>query len=616
MSSGGISAGNLAHLDAFGPALKGSAAEAALRASQESTHRKCHIAVMAALSLIAAAGAAALIIYSGGPAQFEFFASGATLGAMAGGLIIWTAIDSVRSCRRQQEAKIAHKQVAEKPVSSEEVLGAITPASPENKAKTHAILTDDQRKELVDTALKAYFAAGHTPTGDEQVTLLSFLTPQYTLSSEQLGQILPICLTKIESESDAEIKTRIAQMSPEQRAALHEHIMATYFPQTPIELSEAQKKVLDALDPTTFTSIFTGMINSMTPERFTCMPLVYQTTFLQQLDTDKHYETAKQIIHKLLTPEFADLFGETLSPEQVNLLSQIGRWPTLAAMAIYASPACVKNIFINHLYNKLDKTPQAAFVKYVVDNLARQEKEDVVTNFSFIIETTASQTPPKLAQATVEIMARVPTQMASVCIERGGSSKYLGIIDQIIQAMSPEAKSTFMNECVALLARTGDYSARVQALIKDSAVPLSLDIAANFLKVYFKHFKEIVLESNNLGSETQRSTFALTLLERMNEDAKVVIQYMNKGIKGYPYYNYLTNMLMEEAKGAGNPSSLSDSRQKLIAHFANTTVDEGYLINVTRNTIVFWIGDQWKLKPEGPAWDNFRAIAAKYPPSA
>jgi hypothetical protein len=102
----------------------------------------------------------------------------------------------------------------------------------------------------------------------------------------------------------------------------------------------------------------------------------------------------------------------------------------------------------------------------------------------------------------------------------------------------------------------------------------------------------------------------------MKDKAEAVIKIMDDGYVGYPYFNYLTNMLVDEVglMPDRTPRNLathpiSPSLQKLIARFKYAPQ-----MRDSRNKLNPW-GAVWALKPENaPEWNNFRNNIARNKP--
>ena len=320
------------------------------------------------------------------------------------------------------------------------------------------------------------------------------------------------------------------------------------------------------------------------------------------------------LIHGLITRELMAEVRERPSQELTNLLVQIGRWTEKAAERIFVADFGTAQSFINDLvfmsvlYECMTPEAKDAFVNDAVQAISKHQNAPQV--YRWLIESLA-QANATWSEPLITIMANTPLVMAGAMhgLTNGAAEKGNVIVTRMKESQHNAYTQHYMEvfvRRVGLEKASANLTSGLRRL-QQSPAAIKGSYEAAFFRAFHGQFRDLVLKNEALGSERERGTLALNLLEHMGEKAETVISIMDEGSKGYPYYNYLTNMLVDEAQGKA-PEAQTETRARLMACFAFAPDGKNLRIVTTRDKIVFR-GTEWKLKPNSAIWSNFLVAA-------
>lgn len=354
---------------------------------------------------------------------------------------------------------------------------------------------------------------------------------------------------------------------------------------------------------------------------FQKMNTVQKTEFLKQMadalqsagNQKEIVVTVTPLLSELITVELMTEAIKNPSQELTNLLVQIGRWPNQVALPIFSDfgrhPFTREPSLMTPLYNNMVQVAQQAFVECATQAIIASP--GAAKMFTALINSMAVES--KLwTEPLCTIMANVPQIIAIAMTEVTQAGYLKGEI--IVARMSPAQRSVYgLDYMKAFVAkRTPEYVAiavtdGLRRFVKNpTLIPGSWELA--YLNAYPVKFIELVLKNEQLGSDVERGRLALNLLELMGESAEWIINNMDQGSMGYPYYNLLTNLLVIEAHAT--PSS-TETRQRLMARFCYAPDEEELKIQTTRSKWVMGDDNTWALKRQDATWINFMQRAAQ-----
>ena len=291
----------------------------------------------------------------------------------------------------------------------------------------------------------------------------------------------------------------------------------------------------------------------------------------------------------------------------------MSKWPQQVAKTLFTVGFAISSESLRELrllsgiYKIMEVEQQPGFIQTAANLLnARTDGQKVYVNVLAALTEEEYKTP------ILEILAQNPERLAEV-MNLSTMKESLG--ECALLKMTDEQKSIYRSHFMKIFSKP-DLKVRLTEELKDLLANPS-KIPQSYALAYFIHhpeeFKGLVLKQEILGDEKSRGQLALNLLEHMGISAETVIETMDSLTKGYPYYNYLINLLVREAAGM-NINSISNSRAILMARF-DLAKDGGKTIKkITLGKAVLSWDSDWKRIADGPIWDNFdTAAASKYP---
>lgn len=353
-----------------------------------------------------------------------------------------------------------------------------------------------------------------------------------------------------------------------------------------------------------------------------------QTLAMQQVNA----AAVQPLISLLIKDVIARKDPSRGSDDYKNLLVAMGRWPNQCAKSIFetgfSSPSSINKELIamelsvlSVLYSKMEPAQQDLFKKAAVQTLSsRKNAAKIYPQLITVARTKMEWKGPLFA-----IMAQTPQIMAeAMCIN--GVKEEVEIRDMMSGPDSEIYRGNFMK----IYAGKSDFEEQLTGelfeLQKDSK-----KISTSYAIAYFNQFPEkftcFVLENSLLGEKEKdaargdaaRGELALNFLEQMEgKQAQLIIETMDKGLTlGYPFYNYLTNLLVLEAEKKG-VVDIPASRALLMARFAFAHDKKLKIIDLTRankplesSWVLHKFGGALRLllKKDHPGWVIFDGAA-------
>lgn len=323
------------------------------------------------------------------------------------------------------------------------------------------------------------------------------------------------------------------------------------------------------------------------------------------------FAAVQLLLSQLITEIVAGKNRTQNADERKQLLAAMTKWPKQAATSFFEAGFTVELSLnkelrlLNSLYAKMISTQIEVFKEAAVQILSSRKNAAAI--YPKLI--TAAYVDKKLREPLYEIMVKTPVHMAEAMNMM--TKEELG--DPIIEQMSASDREIYRLNLMRTYKR-GDLDARLtDELLKILKDPrqFSTSYSLAYFQQFPNEFKSLVLKNEHLGDQSARGRLALTLLEQMEEKADAVIQVMDNLEMGYPYYNYLTNMLVNEAQGT-RPNT---SRARLMARFALAKDEDTDIMTATRDKIVistsFFGPNEWELlKYDAKQWKNFDEAVA------
>jgi len=639
--------------------------------NQLNTHRKaadltmksegsvctCNSVVLALLAILAAAGCATLLAYSGIPisVDLKLFIPGVLLGTASLGLTIWLIVVIIRSIQHRNAENEKVMNLASGKVSNEKLLAEMHKEETTREHIRCAMkqFTPEQRKELMAWVHKEYFPQNPQPLTENQKKVLSAF-------ADFPADLLDYDIAGANREFVLNILANINPAIINQGEGKGEQLVLELFNKAEIPQNEEEVKIF-AKHPIAIAqlAIKPEFTKEIIVELYDLMNVEQKTQFLNKagdditdlkiLDANPESPTktgkAQKLIHnkivgpcikRTFTREFNEQFVLTENPSQEErtklekstaLLQQIARYPTRAAQRIYASNdnRILGDVsMINALYAEMTPGDREAFINHAAVQLNKLNPRN--TYHAHCMNDFA-QNNTALPEPTQKIFAKTPAAMGftiSRLHSDGATPLALQKADEIFDMMTPEDQAVCLDAKAEYWEtekknHPQNFAAKMTAMLQAHQAQRDSILETSIPVVYFKRnpqdFREFVLRNVGLGNEAVRGSLALGLLEKMNDRAEAVMKIMDDGYPGYPFFNYLTNMLVDETglMADRTPRNLathpvSPSLQKLVARFrfAPQMADSRKKINA--------FGAAWALKPENaPEWNNFRNIARNKP---
>lgn len=589
--------------------------------------------VLAIIALVAAAASYILFTYSWNPYTSTQILAGSFFGITAVGSTLWVSVQTIRSlfCTKISQKEL--EQAANIPLTYEAVLKEMEKTETFPRQIHHALssLNAHQRHSFFAYVHSCYFVEGRSLLNPAQKKLiLAFAQFPQEVAKLNIEKIHPefarLILSSIDpsivEERDSELrKTGKAFIQKlflkvglplgeenEKIFARHPVLLADLARQTKKE--EASKKIVPAYPPECIAKIFAHM----TVEQ--------KILFLQKLRaaiTAHTWVTELQMIEMVvlrcmsitLIKEFTCSFlpvteGETASvPTSVHreLLKQFCKWPQPLAFVTYLSsdPRLSETPFIHALDELLKTQARDDFIAYAAKRF--EENADALSNAIHIyLEAFTENNLPRLTRL---IFVRTPGLMAAALPNL--SEIGVMIVQGCLERMTQEDQITFFDKLRMLNGE--DFQKRMSYFLlplrnNKESIPASLPFA--LLLKHPEHFTNLILKNEKLASEEDRGQLALDLLESLDAHAERIIATLDAdSVVGYPYFNFLTNLLIKEAN---DPSSIiSESRARLFARFKFCKVmEEKQGWNLLGESLR---DEKWNKQPDGPHWDAFNKIA-------
>jgi hypothetical protein len=360
--------------------------------------------------------------------------------------------------------------------------------------------------------------------------------------------------------------------------------------------------------PQLLTSIFDHMNHTQQALYLQSMADEYNQIPTAQLGIRKRFENAvKPLIAKVVNTELLGMLGSDQSSDQLaELIKQLCRWPKFLAECFYGdlknNPLRSAHDLVTALVFYMQDDVRTTFETEAVQCLNAQ-KQEAAQLYAAWARVVGVVWPRWLSN----IMAQIPEVVAAASTGQAD-------MPPIVQCMSAEQRQQVTpTQVKAYRAATG--LGQVKEKLKPKLRNLTQEENMAYLVTYFttvpEDFKSVVMSNDQIGKQAERTQIALNLLEKMGVHAEAVINTIEKGSKGYPYFNLLTNTLMEEAKA--NATILTPSRKRLMARFAFAPDEDNPAkkkIDTTRDIRVFAQQDYWSLNPPGNDWDAFNTVTA------
>jgi hypothetical protein len=606
----------------------------------------CTSFVLGMLAIIVAAGAATLIAFSGGPSNATLFYTGIALGVAFVGLTTWLLVVISRSIQHRKAQNELVANLTGKVVPEKNVLAEME--KPEATAEqVHSALRcfpTQQRQAFFEYIYSTYFSveASRGPLTEEQkkiltevakfpadVAKLNFENLNRDFALHMLASIKPDVIDKSSSGGGLELVTKLFEkVGPpktvrveKKQQLLSEEVKI--FARHPRTIAMGVQTKSDLFTPNLARAIFGQMETGQ------------KTLFLKTLSEDfakltddklaemgKIEQVARYCAFDVFSKEFVAQFSGPIDPDNQEavasyaqaeaLLEQLAKWPRFMAERFYLQRAAALSgnpTLINALYRKMDQDQQNEFINYAATNLAAD------FDCAYWINAYAKGKDSKgidLPDPTKRIFAKMPAAMGKAMAtldDAQSAGRATQSAAGIILLMSIETRVAFLE--AEKSANQEAFAKRMTEEILRPAQNKLSDLTENHIAVaYFKRnpkeFRELVLLNKQLGDEKARALIALKLLEKMNGNAETVIRVMDDGSKGFPYFNYLVNILVDRMKVLDlNKNPPGDAEAKLVARFNFAPI-----MAETRKKVIFFGGLEWKLKDYGPDWHNFEQIAA------
>lgn len=573
------------------------------------------IIALAILATIAAAGAATLLAYSGGPSNAHLFYTGIALGIVSllliGG-VIYRKLDADKF-KITEQVKVTEAAIV--PVSEKEIVQEMEECEKENVAFVMKELQPEQRQKLFKHICEAYVTkeGEPQPLTDKQKKVLSVVA-QYP---EELEQV------PFEGSRDL-AREILREIAPEKRDAcenlISKLVKCVGAPeQSDIEIliqspeAVAEQMLANVYSPEQLQALFVAM-NFKQQARF----LKTVADSVAQMGNDKasEKESIRHYVEPLLRSAINENFIRIISgaepadeaakkefEEATLLLTELARWPIEIAQLIYLSgnrDLLSKPRLIDLIYSQMDKTnSQEIFIKHVADHLPENHSMDEWIN-NHIDNKWGSLPVP-----TMLIYARKPVELVNAMRALNGDHPKM-YTDVIINQMTPKQFMAFLEA-----EKAGNNKSFVERMLnmllaikKGSADGHAESAVVDYFIKHPHDFKPILLDNDKIGNEDVRAALALDLLEKMDAHAEEIIKNLdNTPVPGYRYFNWLINYLVMNTK-----AEVSQTRARLVARFRHAPqfVKSRDFLTIFGVPIVFW---GKPLKTEGPEWDNFERIA-------
>jgi len=594
----------------------------------------CTSVVFALLAVLSAGGAATLIAFSGGPNNAILFYSGVALSATFVGITTWLIVIIARSIkhRKVQNEKVA--QLVTKPVEKQDALTEMEKPEVTKQQISVALkhFSIEQRQDFIAYVQESYFPeAEKKELTEQQEKVLAALADcrkdllkldskiKRGFALQMLKHIDPAILNKKIELHALLFKRTGAPLQSDQ----HELQIFARHPEAVARLAQNQKDfTIDIVK-----DIFGAMINSQ------------KTLFLKTIANDfakwgEGHDSEKEKLKQIIAPCIKSTFSDELiavitkgEPEDdaakaeyghaKTLITELARWPEICADRIFLSndkkdlsndkkdvAILTEHTVLNSLYSAMDATQKETFVSYAAEKLP-QDFECAV------LITIYAQGKIDLPEMIQHVLAKKHEMLAKAWDKLNADGRAAQSAINIVKLMSHEDQDDFLETIRIENIRTPhSYQKHFADVFLKSLVADRKAITKDHCVVLFfmKHpseFKTLVLDNQLIDKNMQvRAQLALDLLEKMDTDSEKVLLTMDSSEKGYPFFNCLVNKLVDETKDAfykiGNIT-----RDRLVARFMYS---KKHTIEEARNTAVFR-GSEYKMKADGPEWENFKRIA-------
>jgi hypothetical protein len=601
----------------------------------------CLSVALSLIAMIAVGCAATLIAMSGGPSNALLFYTGVAFGGLALGLSMWIIGVSVKSVMARKEQNKAVKTLKHKEVPEKEVLLEMEKATSQQIVEALKTFSAEQRQGFIQHVDDSYFSQENNKKEltEEQKKVLSVFAHYppdlYEIDTATLSREFALHLL-------AHINPNVLDLGKGKGTELMSRLflkvgVPKLVKQHKQEVPDPEEIVSFSRHPRVIARLAQNQEATFTPELvraiFSPMDINQKTLFLKTLADDisklaSSKNSEKETIVKVVTgcifdafsADFVAHFNKVIAPEDQEavaafnqaeaLLEQLAKWPDLVALPVLfllhksngKEPTNCTGL-LNALYEKLGNR-QDTFIHHAANNCSPD------FNCAYWINKYAADPTSNMPSVLKRLFARLPVQMARATghLDDARTERHaLAKADEIFVLMNAEDKIAFLNE--EKLNKKGSFKQRMTKKLKEFQTSSSWtqqDHVVTYLRQNPAEFKELVLENEELGNHQARATLALNILEHIGQGAEQVINVMDNGSIGFPYFNFLANMLIDQTKDLDlNRNPVRETRARLIARFKYAPK-----MALTRDKKLVWGGAEWKLKADGSEWENFKQIAA------
>lgn len=608
----------------------------------EDKNSKCTVIILSLLALLAAGLGGTLIAISGGPNNLVQFGTGSGFGVVSVGLSAWLIAEIVISMKSLYDQKGKLADVLDLKITPKDALAAMEneQGAPDAADKAqdaanriyHALLAIEpttkqpaRRLKFMESIYKQYFADGANPLSEGQVRVIAAfakfpaeLTHLVNNTPHLSREFALLILTYIDPQlieqkkGNDEVGKRLLSIlfSAADKPATAEECQI--FARHPLAIAMlAQTKLID--DPVCVKSIYAEMspkdktlfLSKMGEDRLALAPGREGALKRNIIDRAIEHCLVHTLSHEL------DLFKVDVQDpaekqNQQLLLQEIAKWPHITAPYLLRGDLSAKSNFIRLLDKEMQPTQRKIFIEVGASHLASDPIESRrYMKGCFTAYTGGDKPIPKLVRF---VFGSVPHLMADLApaLDRD-------LCVSVSRAMTPEALEVYTDIQKLINLGTQDPAALLREMTSrlnalKSGDNRHLNKTLLFFTLYPAAFKKLVLFNEGLGKEPVRFKLALDLLEKMEHHAAPIIADMDSKSLGFPYFNYLTNLLVDEARELADPTRIVPSRGRLMARFGRSPK-----IKDRRPVAAIIDTDKWNLKPEGAAeWGNFNQIRTRF----